>query len=201
MRKPGRWVVAAAVGMLLCLVSGCSGSSEQPGSTATASGTDSPTTSASASATASSSTSPQPTAEPSIPPDARPATIDGAQKFAAFWVSQFNLALRTADAGPIAAISGTECAACQGFISEANEFRDRGEHLEGDLWVITNNNIDKFDNVASAVVITSTKQNHVARLDNNGSVVVMYKERTEDLAFTLQHNGQTWVVTNLQVVK
>ncbi len=97
--------------MLLCLVSGCSGSSEQPGSTATASCTDSPTTSASASVSDGELIGlANADGRAKHPADARPATIDGAQKFAAFWVSQFNLALQDAlIAGLFAASVATEC--------------------------------------------------------------------------------------------
>jgi hypothetical protein len=136
-----------------------------------------------------------------MPAEARPATIEGAQKFAAFWVSQLNLAFKTPNPAPIAELSTVDCVACQGFVSDADDLRRKGEHAEGDLWAVNDAYLEDFDNVASAVVVVTIKQNPVNRVDNNGAVILRYKPRVEDVALTLQHAGSAWVVTKLQVVK
>ena len=195
--KPGKWVVAAAVGVLLCLVSGCSGSSEQPGSTATASSTDSPTTSASASATATPSTSA--TAPPAeIPADARPATIDGAQQFTKFWVQQLNIAFQTANPHMIANLSAPECPVCQTMISEVQKLKNLGQHVDGELWTVQTAATARFDNAMSAMVFTTIRQNPVPSVDESGAVIDRYVARTDDLGFTLSHNGSTWRIDRIQ---
>ncbi len=69
------------------------------------------------------------------------------------------------------------------------------------MWAINNIDIESFDNVSSAVVLTNIKQNPVARVDKSGSATFQYKERTSDFAFTLKHNGSSWRVVRLQVAK
>ncbi|MGV1008810.1 MAG: DUF6318 family protein [Dermatophilaceae bacterium] len=184
----------------MCVVASCSRSSEQPAATPTSG--DSPTSSVSASATTSPSTpTATATAEPVVPADARPATAEGAQKFVAYWVSQFNVAFRTANAESIQAISTEECVACQGFISDVETLRTNGEHAEADVWTINDSYIEAFDNVGAASVIATIRQNHVARIGPGGTVVASFNERTEDAAFTLHHTGSGWRVTKFQVVK
>ena len=200
MDTPRKWAVGLGLSALLCGAAACSSSSGQPGSTSTATSSNPPTVAASAT-TGPVTPGATPTTNANIPADARPATADGAQKFAAYWVAQFNLAYRKADGAPIQVLSTTECVACQKFISDVETLRDNGEHADGDVWTINDSYIETFDNVASASVIATIKQNPVARVSQSGSVVANFNDRTEDAAFTLQHTGAGWRVIKFQVVK
>lgn len=85
--------------------------------------------------------------------------MEAAEKFVAFWVSQFNVASRTADPGPIEALSSAECPGCQQMISDTQKLRDSGKHVGGDLWTLNDKYLEKFDNASSAVVIANVRQN------------------------------------------
>jgi len=133
-----------------------------------------------------------------IPADARAATADGAQKFAAYWISRFNTAVKTADPSAIINVSNPGCPVCQGFIAEVNNLQAHGQRAAGDVWTVKSSDIVSFDNAANAVVIVTIHQNEVPRVDNSGSEVGRYVERTDDFAFTLVHNGSTWQTARLQ---
>lgn len=84
--------------------------------------------------------------------------------------------------------------------SDAKELQDAKQHANGDVWSVKGSYVEKLTG-PSAVVIASIQQNPIPRVDATGSVISTYKARTDDLAFTLAHDGRAWRLAQLQGVK
>lgn len=120
------------------VLSGCSGSGDEPGAEAATGGSGSSASSsasadATASGTASASASPTPTqpaaaykpasaegpAEnvplPVMPELAKQESKEGLEAFAEYWYALINYGYETGDAKPVRDISGPECSVCDGF--------------------------------------------------------------------------------------
>ncbi|MGV1010349.1 MAG: DUF6318 family protein [Dermatophilaceae bacterium] len=202
MSKPSKWVVAAVAGALLCLVTACSGSSAQPGPTATATGTDSPTTSASPSATQSNTATTQsPTADLNIPEAARPPTLAGAEEFAKYFATQVNTAFQTANPAAVKQLSTSTCPACAGMVSDIEAMRERDGHVDGEVWSVQSSIVESFNPASSSVVVLEVHQPPVPIKDSSGNVIDRYEKDSARLALTLVHNGANWQVSRLQLIK
>ena len=133
-------VTLGALSMAAVLVlSGCSGSGDEPGAEAATGGSGSSTSSsASASGTASASASATPTPTPTQPAAAyKPASAEGPaenvplpvmpelakqesqeglQAFAEYWYALANYGYETGDTAPIRKISGEDCVSCNSYL-------------------------------------------------------------------------------------
>ena len=84
------------------------------------------------------------------------------------------------------------------MISEVQKLKNLGQHVDGELWTVQTAATARFDNAMSAMVFTTTRQNPVPSVDESGAVIDRYVARTDDLGFTLSHNGSTWRIDRIQ---
>lgn len=76
---------------------------------------------------------PPPTASalPTPPPEAEPATPEGAAAFARFYLETVTASLAEADPEPLASLSDEGCEGCNNLIALAEELRDSGQRIRG----------------------------------------------------------------------
>lgn len=206
MGTSSRWVVGPALALLMVGAGGCSSASDAPSPSASTPGHGAPAGSSAQPGTPSTTVATPATAATTgsaadIPPAARPATMEGAQAFVAHWVAQFNTAFQKADPKPLQVVSGDACPACNGYISEVKDLTGQQRHAQGELWTATAISVEQFDGAASAVVFATVQQHAIPVMDQTGAVVDHYKNRTEELGFTLTHNGTNWRVVRVQVAQ
>lgn len=136
LKTPGRFVVAAALGGVL--LSGCS---QPPGGVVMpATRTVTPTSSSAAVPSTPTSTPPAPpapsvtpTAGPTMPPDARQITPEGAEAFTRYWIDTYNWMLVSNDSSLFDEATTKECEFCKRVKADLRDSQQKGVTAEGGL--------------------------------------------------------------------
>ena len=117
-----RFVVGAALLVLVVLVAGCGGDPKAD-----------PSPSRSSAPSASSTPMPTP---PALPDAAKANTKAGAIAFVKYYVELLNYLEATGDDEPALAVSADACKSCQAVVRAARAIYDSGGHMEGGAWTV-----------------------------------------------------------------
>ncbi|MDN5765779.1 MAG: DUF6318 family protein, partial [Humibacillus sp.] len=143
-----------------------------------------------------------PAADPTlakIPEAARPKTIDGAEKFASFYVLQINKAFEVPDPKEISTIAAPSCKACAAFVDSAATLKSEGQrHKSGALEVVSTSVVD-FQPPKARVAVT-IKQVPVEVVDDSGKVVRTTQSDTGTLVLDLLYKDH-WIVSDFAVAE
>ncbi len=200
-------MVPYAAGLAVLLLSACTGGTETPPPTSSmatsASSTAPPTTSASATPTTTTSASATPTTTDPvlarIPKAARPETMQGAEAFARFYVSQMNAAFTEADRQALSGLYESTCTTCQNFYDTASRFKTEGLRHSKSSFTVRSATASSFT-AQSRVVNAFVEQTGVAVVDKDGAVTGRTKSAEGVFVISLKFSVH-WTIARLQTAR
>ena len=137
----------------------------------------------------------------SVPSAARQMTAAGAAAFARFFYDEVNRAYAIADAGPIRALSDSECSTCSNFAGAVQSLADKQQHLQGlAVRVLTAEAPPEQDGLVAVSVTADAPPRQVLAAD--GSVVDRgVAEPPYRLTVFVKRSADGWRIRAVQRVK
>lgn len=194
----GHWVrMVCAVGLMGCLVSGCSGQADgggRPQGPVRTSPTAPTSAVTSTTRTAASATSATPPPVFSLPAAARAHTEEGAQAFASYYTVQMDEALHHADSSILRALSTNSCTGCRVGIDLANQLKAKGQHNSTTSFRIAGTRLSELTTDTQSVVDVLVDDKGAVTVDQAGTQVHKSAPAKFTLRQTLKWHGAGWLV-------
>lgn len=199
-------LVSALAGSLL--LGACTGGGDDPAPTGSSSASPSttsstaPTTTTAPPTTTAKPTKTTPAVDPvvaKIPKAARPKTLDGAEKFARFYIDQVNEAWGIPDPLQIDGLATSACKTCTAFSQTANDLKTNGEKHKSETLVVKSSSALTYQ-PSDIRIAVEVSQRAVDVITNGGKVIRTTEAGKGTFILALIYKKR-WLVADLGVAK